>query len=92
MEMALRGLFDGAKSVRPVVVSTLPAAFIRPTVRGTTVAAVPESAGTPVLLAYPVRNMLPPFFVRVSSPSEVEVPLAMSCLFAPLAVSGSAMD
>ena len=49
---ALRGLLAVAKSVSAVVVSTVPAASIRPILRGTAVAAVPLSdVAPPVFVA-----------------------------------------
>src|SRR5262249_28303813 len=89
---ALRGLPPLIASASAVLVSTTPAASTRPTTRLIAAHAELVMPAVPGAASYPVASRYRPSLERVSRPSDVALPLAVSRRFAPDALVGSGID
>jgi hypothetical protein len=89
---ALRGLEPEAASVRAVVVSIFPLKSTRPITRLIVEEAEVVILAVPGAASYPVAVRYCSSVDRVSNPSLVEVPLAVSIRFGPLTTVGMGMD
>src|SRR3954452_1810228 len=89
---ALRGLPPLIASVSAVVASRTPAASTRAITRLIDADVDVVMLAVPTAASYPVATRNRPSADRVSNPSDVAVPLAVSRWFAPATVVGSGID
>ena len=89
---APRGLPPLIASVKAVVVSTDPAASMRPTTRLTDEEVDEVILAIPMAASYPGTIRYCPSTERVINPSDIAVPLAVNRLREPLTAVGRLMD